>query len=180
MMMYSWTGTHAFWVVHLNDSDDQGSHSHYLLHYSPGLWSLDFLNSQDRALFYSHQKPNMDSDDKITSWIWFSTISCGNFVSRCICNSVRRNAGGKASIFIATSPCWPLKLYRRSQQDAQVAISASDQSRSLNICWQSTVSSCPIGSPIKFEIGSHMAGVPTSDPNSSLNIAAHGLIEQQW
>ncbi len=48
------------WVI----SGCQVDRSHCLLQYSPGPWSLDHLCRQDKALFHSHQRPNLGSDDR--------------------------------------------------------------------------------------------------------------------
>ncbi len=81
------------------------------------------------------------------------------------------NSDGKSLIFISTILCWPSTLKRRSQQDAQAAILACDCSRLLNASWQSIVSSCPMGLPIKFEMQFHMTDPSKSGCNLSLNIA---------
>ncbi len=51
----------CFWVT----LGCQVNRSHCLLQHSPGPWSLDLLRRQDRALFYSRQRPVLGSDDRI-------------------------------------------------------------------------------------------------------------------
>jgi hypothetical protein len=53
-----------FGLCHLVTLGSQVGHSRCLLQYSPGHWSLDLLRKQDKALFYSRQRPVLGSDDR--------------------------------------------------------------------------------------------------------------------
>ncbi len=68
----------------------------------------------------------------------------------------------------------PSELNKRLQQDAHAAILAFDRSKVLKVCWQSTASFCPIGSPIKSKIRFQVVELSISVPNDL------GSIEQQW
>ena len=123
------------------------------------------------------------SDSSIVScfstWTWSSPMLYGNEFSRLTCLSVRRNFDGKSSIFIWTIAVGPSELNKCSQQDAHAAILACDQSRVLKVCWQSTASFCPIGSPIKSEMQSQVAELSILVPTPSFHINALGSTEQQ-
>jgi hypothetical protein len=53
-----------FGLCHLVTLSSQADRSCCLPQYSPGPWSLDLLRRQDKALFYSRQRPNLGSDDR--------------------------------------------------------------------------------------------------------------------
>jgi hypothetical protein len=51
-------------LYHSAVSNCQVNHNPCLLQYSLDLWSMDSLHIHDRALFDSHQTPNLDSNDR--------------------------------------------------------------------------------------------------------------------
>ncbi len=51
-------------LCHLVTLGSQVDHSHCLQQYSPSPWSLDLMRRQDKALFYSRQRPNLGLDDR--------------------------------------------------------------------------------------------------------------------
>jgi hypothetical protein len=98
-----------FRLCHLVTLGSQVVCSRCLLQYSPGHWSLDLLCIQDKALFYSLQRPYLGSDDRSGHCAeqherGFQQYCMAMLSIVGICMLVRRNVEGKALMFTSAIP----------------------------------------------------------------------------